>query len=107
MFLLARDNCTVAVKFKSDQTLYKTPIIICSNNIFLSNDEFHNRLLSYRWFQYLLCRLDEIDLRFTAIAMGAFVCWPSATDTTKHLLDFETINKLFLKAKLYVREEAY
>lgn len=48
--LLAGDTCSVAVKFKEDQVVPKTPIIVCSNNdIFPKNDEYYNRVFSYRW----------------------------------------------------------
>lgn len=53
--LLAGDNCAVAVKYKEDQIVQKTPIFICSNNdIFQRNDEFYNRVLSFRWYTYPL-----------------------------------------------------
>lgn len=106
--LLAGDNCTVAVKFKSDQTVYKTPIIICSNNsIFPSNDEFYNRLLSYRWFAYPLWRTDEVDKKFNPIAVGVLMCWAADNSKAKQLINFDNINKLFLQAKMYIRSKGF
>lgn len=106
--LLAGDNCSIAVKIKSGQTVYKTPIIICGNNpIFPSNDEFYNRLLSYRWFRYPLWRQDEVDKRFNPIAVGALMCWVTEDAVAKHLIDYTQLNKLFVQAKRYVREQGY
>lgn len=96
--LLAGDNCVVAVKFKSDQTVYKTPIIICSNNsIFPLNDEFQNRVLSYRWFSYPLWRRDEIKLRFNPIAIGVLLSWSVQCKRVSNSVDFNIISNLFIQ----------
>lgn len=100
--LLAGDNCTVAVKFKSDQTVYKTPIIICSNNsIFPRNDEFYNRLLNYRWFAYPCWRTDELHKQYNPIAVGILLCWACKCIQNIDVINVNVINKLCVHVELY------
>lgn len=104
--LLAGDNCTVAVKFKTDQTVYKTPIVVCSNNsIFPRNDEFYNRLLSYRWFAYPLWRHDEVDKRFNPLAIGILMCWSVKCNLS--VINVSYLERLCVQSRNYIREQGY
>lgn len=48
--LLGGDQTIVRVKFQSDQTVNRTPVIILSNNnIFPSDAAFTNRMYTYVW----------------------------------------------------------
>lgn len=106
--LLAGDNCTVAVKFKPDQTVYKTPIIICSNNYIVpSNDAFYNILLSYRWLSYSFWRSDEVQKRFNPIAVGILMVWATDNSEAAQLINMNIVNKLFVQAKMYIRGKGY
>lgn len=48
--LFAGDPCAAKVKYKSDVTIYKTPIIVLSNKTaFPRSQAFTDRMLCYRW----------------------------------------------------------
>ncbi|QEM39034.1 nonstructural protein [Bactericera trigonica densovirus] len=48
--LLGGDQCVVRVKFQSDATVGRTPVIILSNNdIFPRDAAFRNRMIKYEW----------------------------------------------------------
>uniref|UniRef100_A0A8D8WBT3 Non-capsid protein NS-1 n=1 Tax=Cacopsylla melanoneura TaxID=428564 RepID=A0A8D8WBT3_9HEMI len=48
--LLGGDQCVVRVKFQSDVTVGRTPVIVLSNtDIFPKTDAFRNRIIRYEW----------------------------------------------------------
>lgn len=97
--LLSGDQCKVPVKFKEDQIVKQTPVIVCSNNdIFPKNDEFYNRIISYRWYKYPLWRKSEINKKLHPVAIGLLMAWGN-DDVT---FDYSNLRKQFIVAKEYV-----
>lgn len=99
--LLAGDHCKVAVKFKEDQVVMRTPIIVCSNNsIFPKNDEFHNRLISYRWHTYPFWSAEDVNKKFNPLGLGLMLCWAGKVEN----MIFNNVRKHLYNAKCFIRK---
>lgn len=101
--LLAGDECKVAVKFKEDQLVKRTPMIVCSNNcIFPANDEFYNRIVSYRWRAYNRWHAHDYNRKISPLAVAIMLAWASGefSDT----MDFTTVRLTLSRAKQAIRD---
>lgn len=96
--ILAGDHCKVAVKFKENQVVMRTPINVCSNNnIFPRNDQFYNRMYTYGWYKYPYWRHTELNMKFHPVALGLLMCWAADIDS----LNYNTLRKQFIR-NIYV-----
>lgn len=102
--LLAGDQCKVAVKFKEDQIVNKTPIFVCSNNsIFPKNGEFYNTVLTYRWYAFPLWKKTECNLKYHPVALCLMMCWAAHVND----FNFDNVKKMCVDAKLFIRNLEY
>lgn len=77
----------------------QTPVIVCSNNdIFPKNDEFYNRIISYRCYKYPLWRKSEVNKKLHPVAIGLLMCWGNDDNT----FDYARLRKQFVMAKEYI-----
>lgn len=95
--MLAGDTCSVAVKFKEDQVLQKTPIIVCSNNdVFPQNDEYYNRIVTYRWAAYSPWPERLFVKKLHPIAAGILLGWAGRQDTD---FDYTKVRSAIVQVK--------